>query len=172
MKKISIVINKAANIVAIISIAGTAALMLLNVADVVMTKLFARSIQGAYEISESLLLCAVFASFAYGQTQKTHVHMTLFVSKLPGRFKMIPYTLGCLISTAIAGALTYATFFRASRVQASHAETITLHIPVYPFYYLSAVCLVLFTITILYDTVLSVIALFRDDYAELVSKNW
>jgi TRAP-type C4-dicarboxylate transport system permease small subunit len=172
MKKLGIIIYKVTDIVTLISFVGAAVLLFLNVADVILTKVFVTSIVGAYEISENVLLVAVFASFAYGQTRKTHIHMTLFLTKLPKRFKMIPYTLGSLLSAAMAVFFTYATFYRASSIRASHAETSMLHIPTYPFYYVCAISLILFTITILYEAALSIIAIFRKDYAELVSANW
>jgi hypothetical protein len=68
--------------------------------------------------------------------------------------------------------LTHATFLRAARMLSNGTVTGILHIPVFPFYYFSAVCLVLFAIVIFYDAIISVIAIFRSDYAELVSKNW
>ena len=72
MKKLGQALNKFANGVAWVSFVGVAFLMLLNVADVVMNKLTGQSILGAYEISQSTLMCTVFASFAYGQVHKTH----------------------------------------------------------------------------------------------------
>jgi TRAP-type C4-dicarboxylate transport system permease small subunit len=172
MKKLGAILNKVTNIIAKVSLAGVAVLMLLNVADVILTKLFARSIQGAYEISENVLMCAVFAAFAYGQTQKTHVHMTLIIGKLPGGLRFIPYALCGILSSIMSAVFIYAAFLRADRMLTTGTVTGILHIPVYPFYCVSAVCLILFAVTVIYDTVLSVLAIFREDYAELVSKNW
>jgi TRAP-type C4-dicarboxylate transport system permease small subunit len=172
MKKIGVVIHKVTDIVAMVSIAGVVLLMLLNVVDAVITKLFATSILGAYEISENVLMCTVFAAFAYGQTKKTHVHMTLIIGKLPGRIKFIPYALCSLISTAMAVALAYAAFYQAARKLATSTVTGILHFPVYPFYYVNGVCLILFSLVIFYDTIISVLAIFRKDYAAVVSSNW
>lgn len=59
MKKLGQALNKFANGVAWVSFVGVAFLMLLNVADVVMNKLTGQSILGAYEISQSTLMCTV-----------------------------------------------------------------------------------------------------------------
>jgi TRAP-type C4-dicarboxylate transport system permease small subunit len=172
MKKIKNVIDRVADYVAVISYVTVAILVLLNVADVVFNKVTGSSIQGAYEISECVLMCAVFASFAYGQTQKTHVHMTLFIDQLPGRTKFIPFFLCSLLTTAMAAVVTYASFYQAGSQLRSNAVTGILHIPYYPFYYLEVVCMVIFTITLLYDTILALLAIFRDEYAEMVHENW
>jgi TRAP-type C4-dicarboxylate transport system permease small subunit len=172
MKKIGTIINKVGSGVAVISFIAVAVLMLLNVADAVLSTLFRFSIQGAYEISECTLMCAVFASFAYGQIKKTHVHMTLFIGMLPGRLKFIPFFLCSLLSTAMAALVTYASFYQAGSQMRSNAVTGILHIPYYPFYYLEVVCMAIFVITLLYDTILALLAIFRDDYAEIVKATW
>lgn len=172
MKKLGSLLDRTSNIVAIISYLAVAVLVLLNVADIAASKIAGTSIQGAYEISECVLMCAVFASFAYGQTKKTHVHMTLFIAKLPGRLKFIPFCLCSLLSTAMAGFLTYASFYQANRQFTTNTVTGILHIPLFPFYYLEAVCMVIFVLTLLYDALLALFAIFRQEYGELVVAKW
>lgn len=172
MKKIGVIVEKASNFVAWFSFLFVAALVVLNVADVLLYKLTGSSIKGAYELSQCILQCAVFASFAYGQTQKTHIHMTLFIDQLPGRLKYIPFFLCSVISTALACFVTYASFYQANRQITSNAMTEILHIPLFPFYYVQAVCMVVFSISLLYDTILAFLAIFKDEYAELVHAHW
>lgn len=172
MKKIGSALNKLSSIIAIISFATVGVMVLLNVADVVIDKVTGGSIQGAYEISECLLMCAVFASFAYGQTQKTHVHMTLFIAQLPGRLKFIPFAFCSLVTTVMSAIVTYASLIQANNKAATNSVTGILHIPYAPFYYLEVVCMVVFTLVLLYDLILSILAIFKDDYAELVSGTW
>lgn len=172
MKKFERYLAKVSDTVAIISFVSVAILVLLNVADVIYSKLFGKTIIGAYEISQCVLMCAVFASFSYGQTHKTHVHMTLFIDLLPGRSKFIPFFLCNAAATVMAGVLSWATFFQASRQLATNTLTGILHIPLFPFYYLAAICLAIFCITLLFDTILSFLAIFQDKYAEEVKSHW
>ena len=136
MKKLGQALNKFANGVAWVSFVGVAFLMLLNVADVVMNKLTGQSILGAYEISQSTLMCTVFASFAYGQVHKTHIHMTLLIELTNGAVSDI------------------------------------LHYSVAPFYYIEAVCMIVFMIVLLYDTILSLMAIFKGECAQEISSHW
>ena len=96
-------LSKAVSYFTLISFIGTLAMMLLNCADVFMSKIFLRPITGAYEITQLLMLCTVMASYAYGQTNHTHINMGLII----GKFHPIPkYLLSGileLISTGIAG---------------------------------------------------------------------
>lgn len=172
MKKLELILEKISNYVAVISFVSVFFLVLLNVADVIASKLLGKTIVGAYEISQCILMCAVFASFAYGQTNKTHVHMTLFIALFPGRLKFIPFFLCNVVSTVMAGILAYATFFQASRQLATNTLTGILHIPLFPFYYLAGACLVVFCITLLFDSVLSFLAIFHDKYGEEVRSHW
>lgn len=172
MKKIGTILKKISNTVAIVSFVGVALLMLLNVADVAINKISGQSIVGAYEISQCTLMCAVFASFAYGQVTKTHITMTLIIERLPGRAKFIPFFLCSAVSTVMAAILTYATFYQAGRQVASRAMSDILHFPLAPFYYVEAVCMVVFCAMLCYDTVLALMAIFRTDCAELVASDW
>ena len=172
MKKLKNVINKISDYTAIISFVAVAVLVLLNVADVLASKIFGSSITGAYEISECVLLCAVFASFAYGQTKKTHVHMTILVEKFPGRLKFIVNFLGYILSMGMCGALTYATGLQMMRQLSQNNVTGILHIPYFPFYLVAFICLVVFAITILYDLIVSFLAIFNATYQEEVMENW
>ena len=172
MKKFGLVLNKTANGFAVVSFIGVAFLMLLNVADVIMNKITGQSILGAYEISQCTLMCTVFASFAYGQVHKTHIHMTLLIERFPGRSKFIPFCLCNVLSTVLAGLMTYATFFRAARQVTKGAVSDILHFPLAPFYYVEAICMIVFLAVLIYDTILSAMAIFSDKYAEEVQAHW
>ena len=172
MKKSGLALNKLANGFAVVSVIGVAFLMLLNVADVVMNKVTVQSILGAYEISQCTLMCTVFASFAYGQVHKTHIHMTLLIERFPGRSKFVPFFLGNVISTVLAGVMTYATFFRAARQLSKGAVSDILHFSLAPFYYVEAICMIVFVIVLLYDTILSAMAIFSDKYADEILAHW
>ena len=172
MKKLGSIVNKISDIVAIISYVVVAILVLMNVADIFMTKIFHNSISGAYEISECVLMCGVFAAFAYGQTKKTHVHMTLFIAKMPGRTKFIPYFLGNVLSTVMSLLLTYAMATQTMREYTGNTVTGILKMPYWPFYLISVIAMAVFTFTLLYEVLISFMAIFKDEYGEEIASHW
>lgn len=169
MKEIGKYINKTTFIVSLVSYGGVVAIMLLNVADVLMTKTLNRSFTGAYEISEVLLLCTVMASFAYGQSKKTHINITLVVKIFPRSLKFFVLGLMELLSTATAFAVGYAAVVQAQSSMVKGAVTSVLLIPLYPFYYIEAMAMFVFSLALLYDTVIVFIAAFSKRYEDRVT---
>ena len=172
MYKIGDKMAKATKAIAAVSFVAVIIMMLLNVVDVFLTKVFKAPIVGTYEITQRLLMCAVFASFAYAQSTKSHINMTILIAMFPRAIRFIIFTLMSLISVAAAGAMTWAAFVQGGVALASHTTTEVLYIPLYPFYYIECVAMAAFTVALIYDTVLSAIAIFRDDVAEKIQSQW
>ena len=170
-KKFETVLGKCTKTICYISFIGLLAIMFLNVADVLMAKL-ASPIMGAYEITSRLLLCTVFAAFAYAQTQKAHITMTLIVSRFPRALRFTFFTLMSYLSVIIAALLTYAAFYQGGVAKAGGTITDILFIPLYPFFYIQAIAMTAFTVTLLFDAILSTIAIFRNDFAKHVAETW
>lgn len=170
--KIGKVIDKITAIMSIVSYIGVVAIVLLTVADVFMTKAFTKPIVGSYEITEQLLLCTVFASFAYGQSNKSHINMALVISKLPRVIRFICFTIMSLLSVFIATLVGYAAVLQAMNNFKTNVVTANLFIPTFPFLIVEAVAMFVFALALLYDTVLSVAAIKSDKYAEIVSSGW
>jgi TRAP-type transport system small permease protein len=79
-------------VVILLGMAGTVCiliLMCLTTADVVLRYVFNRPINGAYEISEILMLSAVFLGMGYTQLFHEHVNADLFVNRLSEHTKLI-----------------------------------------------------------------------------------
>lgn len=172
MQKAGKIVGKITTYVAYISFIAVTAMVLLNVADVLMSKIFNKSIMGAYEISQVLLQCAVFAAFAYGQTRKVHIHLTILINVFPGRTKYIPYALCSLLAAAMAAMLTYASLYQANREFTTGTISDILNFPMFPYFYVQAFGMAVFTIALLYDTIVNFMAVFSDKYAEIVHKTW
>ena len=156
----------------LVSYAGVLAIMMLNVADVFMTKSFTKPIQGSYEITEVLLLCTVMASFAYAQSQKAHINMGMVLKRFPRPLALAVYSFMGLLSAATAGAVGYAAILQAQSAMEKNAVTSVLDIPLYPFYYVEAVAMFFFALVLLYDAVFAAIAVRNDKYAEMVISSW
>ena len=172
VKKISAGMEKFTTVVGYFSFICVILMMLMNVGDVVLNKLINKNIIGAYEITQRLLMCAVFASFAYAQCKKAHINMTIVIEKFPRALRFIVFTLMSLLSVVAAGAMTWAAYIQTLDCIAKGYVTEVLYIPLWPFFVVEIIAMAIFTVTIIYDTILYVIAIFRDDYAEMIQKDW
>ena len=158
--------------VACISFVCVAVMMLMNVVDVILGYLFSKHILGAYELTQRLLMCAVFTSFAYGQSKKTHINMTIVIAKFPRALRFILFTIMSVLSVLAAAAMTYAAAVQTGVAISTGYMTEVLYIPLWPFYLIETIAMAIFTVALIYDTVLYVISIFRDDFAEMVQADW
>ncbi len=172
IQKIGNGIGRVTRLVGWCSFVFVTAMMLLNVADVLLSKLVNGHITGAYELTQRLLMCAVFTAFAHAQTKKTHINMTILIARFPRVPRFISFTLTGLASVVAAAALTWAAAVQGGVALASNYATEVLYIPLFPFYYVEAVAMGVLALALAYDTLLSFLAIFRSDVAEQIAANW
>lgn len=172
MKKIDKGISLLTGIVSTVSYIGFLAVMAVIAIDVVMRKMFGNGITGAYEIVQYVLMCGVFASFAYCQSLRGHVHVTMFISKLPAKPRFLVYGLTGLLSTIAAIALTYAASVQANYSFTAGTKTGVLGIPLYPFFWVECFCMAIFAITLFWDVVKSIMAMWNQEAAEDIQSSW
>lgn len=171
-KKIESGIGKFTKVICLVSFIGVLAIMILNVVDVVLSKTVNSPILGAYEITQRLLLCTVFASFAYAQHNKSHINMTILIVHFPRVPKFVLFTIMNILSVFAAGVLAYAGFYQGNVSLAMGTATEVLYIPLYPFFYIEGLAMAAFTIALIYDTVMSFVSIFKADFAEYVMSQW
>ncbi len=82
-------------------------LMLLTTADVILRYVLNMPIKGAYEISEILMLSAVFLGMGYTQLYGEHVNADLFVSRLSKRANLVIETILLFPALFIYGLLVW-----------------------------------------------------------------
>ena len=155
-----------------ISFVGVLVMMMLNVFDVLLTKVAGTPIVGSYEITQRVLMVTVFAAFAYAQSKKAHINMTILIVHFPRVIKFILFSAMYVLSIYITARLCMAAWGQASTVMAKGMTTEVLYIPLYPFYYMEAIAMFVFAVALVYDLILSICAIFKDDYAEYVQKDW
>lgn len=105
-------------------------LMLLTTGDVVGRKFFAKTIPGAFEISQYLLAVFILLGLAYTQQVKGHVGVDFFVSRFSPRGRALCEILTTLLSLFIIGILVWEGW-----VEGIKEKTVSdmLRIPQYPF---------------------------------------
>ena len=172
IKKIGGYVDKLSTGVGAISFFCIAALVIMNVVDVFLSQLFNVRILGAVELSQRLLMCSVFAAFAYAQSKKSHITMTLIVAKLPRVPRFIIFTLMSVLSLGTIVLMTYAAWAQTVISFESAYVTEVLKVPLWPFFVVETVSMAIFAVATLYDTIVYAIAIFRQDVAEHVQKDW
>ena len=172
VKALSAHIEKVTKGVAWISFVCVIVMMLMNVVDVIIGYIFSKHILGAYELTQRLLMCAVFTSFAYGQSKKTHINMTIVIAKFPRALRFVLFTIMSVLSVLAAGAMTYAAGVQTGVAISTGYMTEVLYIPLWPFYVIETLAMGIFTLALIYDTVLCIVAIFRDDFAKMVQADW
>ena len=172
VQKFNAGVHRFTQAIALISFVCVLLMMLMNVADVIMGYLFQTHILGAYELTQRMLMCAVFTAFAYGQSKKSHINMTIIIVHFPRPLRFIIFTLKGILSVLAAGAMTYAAAVQTGVAVSTGYMTEVLYIPLWPFYVIETAAMGIFTLALIYDTILSVIAIFREDYAQMIQADW
>jgi len=172
VKKLECRLDSVVGVVSLVSYVGFTLIMLITVVDVFARFMFNDPIMGSYEIIERTVFCAVFASFAYAQRQKAHIHITMLTMMFPRKLQFLCYALTGLLSSAIAIFMAYAAFVQGRTALNSNYVTGVLSIPLYPFYWVEGVTLGAFAVTLLFDAIKSFIALVDDDTAKEVQAMW
>jgi TRAP-type C4-dicarboxylate transport system permease small subunit len=172
MKFCDKIIGRLASVLGAVSIAGIFFLMILIVLDVFLRFVFNSPIQGSYELVERGMFCAIFASFAYAQTEKAHIRIDLLVGKFPEKLHLLFDFFFGILSTGAVAVIAYAAVLQAQTAFSSKYTTSVLEISLYPFYWVEFACMFMFAVTLLYDTVKNLIALFNKQVAEDVKAGW
>jgi TRAP-type C4-dicarboxylate transport system permease small subunit len=168
MKRVEELLGKLTTALSLASYVGFFSIMLLIVVDVFLRYVFSRPILGSYEIVERAVFCSVFASFAFAQTHKAHINISMLVDLFPVRLKMFcMFATGAMSSTA-AFLIAYAATKLAARALASNYTTSVLGIPLYPFYWLEFLAMLIFGAALLLDALKYLLAMFYEEILQSV----
>lgn len=172
MRKAENIVKKVTGVVSIISFIGFFFIMALTVCDVLIRKISGQSILGVYEIVERVMICAVFASFAYTQTEHGHVNITMLVAAFPQKLRFAVMALNNLISGAISILVAYAAWRQCNVAMASHYTTGVLLIPLWPFYWVEIISMAVLCLAFVFHAVKNVFAMFNSEIAAEVQSTW
>ena len=172
MKKLTRIVTFLSQIFNILSYICFFGVMMFIVTDVMLRFLFSSPILGAYEIVEQLMLCGVFASFAYAQVKGAHIHVTMVIARLPKRAAITIFALGELLSAAFAGFLCISFIQQVQMAIAFNYRSVVLKFSTVPAYVVIAIAAGVFTLTLLLSALKSFIAIFSKKYAEEVMGAW
>ena len=172
MKQLEKIVKRIAGVLSAVSFVGFFFIMAITVCDILIRYITGGSILGVYEIVERTMICAVFAAFAYTQTEHAHVQITLLAAKYPPKLKFVMLALNYLLCAVASVLVAYAAMRQANVAMAAHYTTGILLIPLYPFYWVEVVSMIVLCIAFLFDMVKSIAALFRREIAEEIQAEW
>ena len=168
----SLVTSKICYYICYVGMILIACMMLMMFVDS-MLGLFANyRILGVYEIVQCMLLIVVFTSWAYTQTVHGHIHVTMFVSKMPQKLRFFCFGLTSLVSVATMIFATWGAGRGILEKIASREITATLMIPIWPLYVVMTVVFGMFTLVLLGDAVKSIVAMFDKETADEIQSTW
>lgn len=172
MKQLEKFVKRVTGAISIISYVGFFFVMLITVADIVIRYVTGKSILGVYEIVERVMICAVFASFAYTQTEHGHVMISLVVAKYPKKLKMVMLALNNVLSAVASVMVGYAAAKQAMIAYTSHYTTGILLIPIFPFYWVVVAAMVALFVAFLLDAARDIAALGNDELAAQIDSEF
>lgn len=172
MKKVESIVKKITSAVSVISYVGFFCVMAITVADILIRWITGKPILGVYEVVERIMICAVFASFAYTQTENGHVQITMVISKLPQKLRFAIMTLNNLLSAAVIILTAYAAYRQGMVAMSSNYTTGVLLIPLWPFYWVEIISMAVLCLAFLFHAAKNAAAIFNSDVAAEIQADW
>lgn len=140
--------------------------------SVVMRYVFKNPLLGSVEVIEVAMSAMVFASLAWTQTQKGHIHITMVLNILPERLAIAIFAVCELLATGVAAVVCYALFQQGIYAVSINYVTAMTAIPYSPFYFFASLCMALFAAVLMLDTIIAFGGVFNEEYRRFVLKSW
>lgn len=171
LKKIDRVFEKVTGVLGVISALCVLGVIVLITVDVLYRKM-GGSVPGSYEITERLLMCAVFAGLAYTENRQGHIYVTMLVGALPRGIRFLVFGFMRLVCMVMSFYVAYAAYIQTGVSMQTGTCTTVLLIPLYPFYAIECVCMIFFGVTLLWAGIKSFSAIRNDAAAEEIQSSW
>lgn len=123
----------------IIAIVVLVAMMLFTVTNVVLRAFFNRPIPGDVELIEVAMVCTSFLGLAWCAIQEKHIRVDLLVQFFPKRAQGIIELIGYIGALGASIIISWQSVNEGLANKGMNRLTASLGIPVYPFYFISAV---------------------------------
>jgi len=172
MEKIKRIFYRCAGGVGVISAVGYLAIIAICIFDVLLEKTISRPIQGSYELVERCMVVAVFSSFAYAQAKKAHINMMILIERFPRFSRLLTLGLASVLSVGVTGYAAYAAWTQTQTAIRMSTMTAVLHIPMWPFFLVQAIALLLLALILLLDTVYVFAGIKSDSINEIVTEEY
>jgi len=126
-------------------------MMLLATADVICRHLLRRSMASAHDVTELMMVVAIFLGLAYTASVKGHVQVDLVISKLSRHAQTVLESITSFFSIVISATLAWCLGMNAWSSFIRGGVTPTVGIPISPFLYLASIGCALLCAQLLVD---------------------
>ena len=106
------VVTKITRWLAILGAVSISVLMLLNFTDIIGTKFFLRSVPGALDISEELMVFMTLLPIAFIALERGHIRITLLEEHMTPTVRFVFQIIQYVIATLITGFITWRAFIQ------------------------------------------------------------
>jgi TRAP-type C4-dicarboxylate transport system permease small subunit len=95
---------------AILAAVSIAVMMVVNFTDIIGTKFFLRSVPGALDISEELMVLVTLLPLAFIALERGHIRITLLTDHMSTAVRFVLQIIQYIIATLITGFITWRVF--------------------------------------------------------------
>ena len=117
---------------AILAAVSIAILMIINFTDIIGTKFFLRSVPGALDISEELMVLLTLLPIAFVALERGHIRITLLEGRLPLAVRFVLQIIQYVIATLITGFITWRVFVQFQKTIEVVQLKEGLDLPIWP----------------------------------------
>jgi TRAP-type C4-dicarboxylate transport system permease small subunit len=117
---------------AILSAVSIAIMMVINFTDIIGTKFFLRSVPGALDISEELMIFVTLLPLAFIALERGHIRITLVTEHLPSAVRFVLQIVQYAIATLITGFITCRVFVQFQKTVEVMDLKEGLDLPIWP----------------------------------------
>ena len=104
------IMTKITRWLAILAALCIAILMIINTIDIIGTKFFLRSVPGALDISEELMVFLTLLPIAFIALERGHIRITLLEGRMPPAVRFVLQIIQYVIAMLITGFITWRVF--------------------------------------------------------------
>jgi len=117
---------------AILAAVSIAIMMIINFTDIIGTKFFLRSVPGALDISEELMVLVTLLPLAFIALERGHIRITLLEEHLPSVVRFLLQIVQYVIATLITGFITCRVFVQFRKTVEVMDLKEGLDLPIWP----------------------------------------
>ncbi len=158
---VEIALAKTSRVISTIAMVVIVVMMLFTTTDVILRYFFNRPIRGSMELTQLMLLLAVFLGIAYIQYRKGHISVSVLTDRFPRKVQDILSIVAYVFSLGIIGFMTWAAFDHLKYIWDIARTTLILKVPVAPFQFALFFGYLMLFLVLLLDFVNSVLKVVR-----------
>lgn len=117
---------------AILASVGIAVLMIVNFTDIIGTKFFLRSVPGALDISEELMVFLTLLPISFIALERGHIRITLLEGRMPPSVRFVLRIMQYVIATLITSFITWRVFVQFQKTVEVVQLKEGLDLPIWP----------------------------------------